>query len=101
MRDPGDQTRRFRAAGVAPQRRACHLMRVGGYVVVGHMPLDVLERPRRERSAIRNMSLPGMPGPKSRRSSYVRLQTMSMCDSSPVTAGRASRVAFAARGVYV
>lgn len=57
----GDHARRFRAAGVAPQLGSCHLMRVGGYVVVGHVPLEVVERLLRERPDIDGISLPGMP----------------------------------------
>lgn len=59
--DMGDHGQRFREAGVAPQLGSCHLMRVGGYVVVGHVPLVVVERLLREQPDIRGISLPGMP----------------------------------------
>jgi len=61
VQDMGDHAKRFRAAGVAPQLGSCHLMRVGGYIVVGHAPLEVVARLLRERPDIRGISLPGMP----------------------------------------
>jgi len=57
----GDHAARFRAAGVTAQLSSCHMMRVGGYVVVGHAPLEVVARLLRERPDIRGISLPGMP----------------------------------------
>lgn len=61
VHDMGDHGQRFREAGVAAQLGSCHLMRVGGYVVVGHVPLVVVERLLREQPDIRGISLPGMP----------------------------------------
>ena len=48
-------------AGVPPALEGCHTLEVGGYVVEGHVPVEVLLRLLRERPAIRGVSLPGMP----------------------------------------
>ena len=50
-----------RAAGVPPALEGCHTLEVGGYVVEGHVPVEVLLRLLRERPAIKGVSLPGMP----------------------------------------
>lgn len=39
----------------------CHTTLIGGYVVEGHVPVPIIERLLRERSARRGISLPGMP----------------------------------------
>lgn len=52
----------FRAHAVPDKLTSCHLMTVGGYTVVGHVPVDVVQKLLRERPAIRGISLPGMPG---------------------------------------
>lgn len=39
----------------------CHTMLIGGYVVEGHVPFEVLARLLAERPAIPGVSLPGMP----------------------------------------
>ena len=57
----GDRVARFREAGVAPQLSSCHMMRIGGYTVVGHVPLAVIAKLLDERALIRGISLPGMP----------------------------------------
>jgi len=50
-----------RRAGVPPALEGCHTLAVGGYVVEGHVPVEVLLRLLRERPAIKGISLPGMP----------------------------------------
>lgn len=62
-----------RAMGVPAGMDSCHTTRIGGYVVEGHVPLNVLERLLREKPAIPGIALPGMPtgvpgmpGPKER-----------------------------------
>ncbi|MBS61609.1 DUF411 domain-containing protein [Salinisphaera sp.] len=57
----GDRAERFRAAGVAPELSSCHMMRVGGYTVVGHVPLEVVAKLLREQPDIDGIALPGMP----------------------------------------
>lgn len=57
----GNRAARFKDAGVPPQLSSCHLMRIGGYTVVGHVPLAVVARLLEERPDIRGIALPGMP----------------------------------------
>lgn len=70
--DSHDLAAVFRQQGVPDQLTSCHTMTVDGYIVVGHVPVDVVMRLLRERPEIRGISLPGMPhgspgmGPDSR-----------------------------------
>ena len=57
----GNRAERFRAAGVPPELSSCHMMRIGGYVVVGHVPLETVARLLREQPDIKGIALPGMP----------------------------------------
>ena len=50
-----------RQAGVPEGLEGCHTLKVGGYVVEGHVPVAVLLRLLSERPAIAGISLPGMP----------------------------------------
>ena len=59
--DMGSRAERFRAAGVPPELSSCHMMRIGGYTVVGHVPLEVVAKLLRERPDINGIALPGMP----------------------------------------
>jgi len=47
--------------GVPAQLRSCHTAIVGGYVVEGHVPADVIKKLLRERPAIVGIAAPGMP----------------------------------------
>jgi len=48
--------------GVPQQLGSCHTTKVGGYIIVGHMPADVIARLLREKPAdIVGISVPGMP----------------------------------------
>jgi hypothetical protein len=47
--------------GVPRGLSSCHTALVGGYVVVGHVPADVLQRLLSERPAVAGISVPGMP----------------------------------------
>ena len=40
---------------------SCHTAFVGGYLIEGHVPADVIERLLRERPEIAGLSVPGMP----------------------------------------
>lgn len=40
---------------------SCHTALVGGYVVEGHVPADVIQRLLRERPPVRGIAVPGMP----------------------------------------
>lgn len=50
-----------RKAGVPADLEGCHTMFVDGYVVDGHVPVDVVRRLLSERPPIAGISLPGMP----------------------------------------
>lgn len=63
--------------GVPAQTRSCHTALVGGYVVEGHVPADVIKKLLRERPAIVGIAVPGMPAgspgmemPDGRKDSY-------------------------------
>lgn len=70
--DSNDLGAVFREHAVPDKLVSCHLMTVGRYTVVGHVPVDVVQKLLREHPDIRGISLPGMPhgspgmGPKSR-----------------------------------
>jgi hypothetical protein len=50
-----------RKAGVPEELDGCHVLFVDGYVVVGHVPADVIKKLLDERPKIIGVSLPGMP----------------------------------------
>lgn len=50
-----------RAAGVPEDLEGCHTMFVGGYVVDGHVPVDIIRKLLAEKPAIAGITLPGMP----------------------------------------
>jgi hypothetical protein len=56
--DRAVRTRRF---GLTEATTGCHTSLVDGYIVEGHVPLDVVARLRRERPHIRGIAAPGMP----------------------------------------
>jgi hypothetical protein len=47
--------------GVTPALEGCHTIEVGGYVVEGHVSAATIKRLLAQRSAIKGISLPGMP----------------------------------------
>jgi hypothetical protein len=48
--------------GVPPATRSCHTALVGGYVLEGHVPADVVRKLLRERPAsVVGLAVPGMP----------------------------------------
>jgi len=47
--------------GVPRRLRSCHTARIGGYVVEGHVPADVVKRLLEEKPAIAGLAVPGMP----------------------------------------
>lgn len=47
--------------GVPMHLRSCHLGVVGDYVVVGHIPADVVARLLKEKPAVTGIAVPGMP----------------------------------------
>ena len=50
-----------RRHGVPAALESCHTAMVGGYVVEGHVPADVIQRLLRERPAVAGIAVPGMP----------------------------------------
>ena len=50
-----------RKAGVPENLQGCHTMFVGGYVVDGLVPVDVIQKLLSERPQIAGITLPGMP----------------------------------------
>lgn len=48
-------------AGVPQPLQSCHTASIGGYVVEGHVPADVIERFLAERPQARGLAVPGMP----------------------------------------
>ncbi len=49
------------AHGITPGLAACHTAEVGGYVVEGHVPADVIASLLREQPDVQGLSVPGMP----------------------------------------
>ena len=50
-----------RRAGVPEEFQGCHSTMIEGYVVDGHVPIDIVRRLLSERPAIAGITLPGMP----------------------------------------
>jgi hypothetical protein len=50
-----------RTAGVPEDLEGCHTMFVGGYVVDGHVPVEIIRKLLAEKPAIAGITLPGMP----------------------------------------
>jgi hypothetical protein len=57
--DNVDSTRR--QFGVPAPLGACHIAKVGGYTIVGHVPVEAIERLLKEHPAIAGLAVPGMP----------------------------------------
>jgi len=47
--------------GIPAALEACHTALVGGYVVEGHVPADLIVRLLRERPRVIGLAVPGMP----------------------------------------
>ena len=50
-----------RKAGVPAKLQGCHTMFVDGYVVDGHVPVNIIRKMLSERPTIAGITLPGMP----------------------------------------
>lgn len=57
----GDLAAVKRRHGVPPDLQTCHTALVGGYVVEGHVPADLIARLLRERPPVAGLAVPGMP----------------------------------------
>jgi hypothetical protein len=49
------------ANGLPPELASCHTTLVGGYVVEGHVPADLVQRLLKEKPAIAGIAVAGMP----------------------------------------
>jgi hypothetical protein len=50
-----------RNAGVPERLEACHTMLIDGYVVEGHVPINIVRKLLTERPSIKGITMPGMP----------------------------------------
>ena len=50
-----------RDKGVPEALDGCHISMIGGYVVIGHVPIDAVRKLLAERPNIIGISIPGMP----------------------------------------
>ena len=50
-----------RQHGVPAQMESCHTSLVGGYVVEGHVPADVIDKLLAEKPRVKGIAVPGMP----------------------------------------
>jgi hypothetical protein len=50
-----------RRHGVPPKLESCHTAIVGGYVIEGHVPADLIDRLLAERPRVVGLAVPGMP----------------------------------------
>lgn len=47
--------------GIPDDQQPCHISLIGGYVVGGHIPMEVVDRLLAEKPKIAGITLPGMP----------------------------------------
>jgi hypothetical protein len=47
--------------GVPRDLQSCHTAKIGGYVIEGHVPADVIARLLKEKPQIKGLAVPGMP----------------------------------------
>jgi len=59
--DMNDVSPMKRKYGLPSNMASCHTAIVGGYVVEGHVPADVIRRMLKEKPDIVGISVPGMP----------------------------------------
>ena len=50
-----------RQLDVPPRLDGCHIIKMDGYVVIGHVPVDTIRKMLTERPKIIGISIPGMP----------------------------------------
>ena len=61
VRPTNDLAEISRKAGVPAALEGCHTTFIDGYVIDGHVPVDVVRRLLAEKPAIAGITLPGMP----------------------------------------
>jgi hypothetical protein len=59
--DMNDLTEIKRSSGVPAKLESCHTALVGGYVIEGHVPADLVRQVLAEKPKITGLSVPGMP----------------------------------------
>ena len=50
-----------RQQGVPEKLYACHTALIGGYVIEGHVPADLIYKLLKEKPPVRGLAVPGMP----------------------------------------
>ena len=59
--DMNDLSEIKRSSGVPPKLESCHTALVGGYVIEGHVPADLVKRILAGKPRIAGLAVPGMP----------------------------------------
>jgi hypothetical protein len=59
--DMDDLSQIKRSSGVPAKLESCHTALVGGYVIEGHVPADLVKRILAEKPKITGLAVPGMP----------------------------------------
>jgi hypothetical protein len=61
VRDSSDVASVKKRQGVPPRLYSCHTAIVGGYVVEGHVPADLVQKLLKEKPKVVGLAVPGMP----------------------------------------
>ncbi len=56
-----DRSERLRRFGLTEATAGCHTTQIDGYLIEGHVPMDVVARLLRDRPRTRGIAIPGMP----------------------------------------
>ena len=52
---------KYSELGVPKEMYSCHISEIGGYFVVGHVPVEAVEKLLKDKPGIDGIALPGMP----------------------------------------
>lgn len=61
VRDLPDLTEVKASFGIPRALESCHTAQIGGYLVEGHVPADLIQKLLREKPTARGLAVPGMP----------------------------------------
>jgi hypothetical protein len=61
VRDLADLSEVKTSFGIPRALESCHTAQIGGYLVEGHVPADLIEKMLREKPTARGLAVPGMP----------------------------------------